>query len=124
MDLQTISLILTLVAMSGGGVWQLSRVEAALRKDIARARDEIEAKHDQERESIHVKLDQDARHFGETIAAIRQKVADVELYAANHYVRRDGFYKVQEEIKSELAKVVEKIEKRLERMELKLDSKT
>lgn len=113
LDIQTISLILTLIGMSAGGVWQLSRVESALRKDITHARDEIEAK-----------LDQEVRHFGETIAAIRQKVADVELYAANNYVRRDGFYKVQEEIKAELAKVVEKLEKRLERMEVKIDSKT
>ena len=112
-DVQTISLIVTLLAMSAGGVWQLSRVEKALRDDINKSRDEIEEK--QER-AVH--------DVGETIAAIRQKLADVELYAANNYVRRDGFYKVQEMLTADIRALGDKIEARFVRLETKLDTKT
>jgi hypothetical protein len=112
LDIHTISLILALVAMSAGGVWQLSRVETALRKDITRARDEIEAKQDQE-----------LRHFAETAAAIRQKVHEVELWTANTFLRRDSFYKAQEDLKAEMKALGDKIDARLERMEEKIDRK-
>jgi hypothetical protein len=79
-------------------------VEAALRKDITRARDEIEAKQDQE-----------VRHFAETAAAIRQKVHEVELWTANTFLRRDSFYKAQEDLKAEMKALGDKIDARLER---------
>lgn len=113
LDIQTISLILTLIGISAGGVWQLSRVEKALRGDIAESRDEVERKQDRH-----------SQEFGETVAAIRQKVADVELYAANNYVRRDGFYKVQEQMTSDIRALGDKIEARFVRLETKLDTKT
>jgi (p)ppGpp synthase/HD superfamily hydrolase len=104
-DLQTIALIVTLVSMAGGGVWKLSRVEAALRKDINDAREDIESK--QERQS---------REFGETVAAIRQKVHDVEMYAANNYVRLDGFYKVRDELREDIRELGVQLNKRLDKM--------
>lgn len=110
---QLISLIATLLLMTAGGVWKLSRVESALRKDITDSRDEIEEKQRQH-----------SREFGETVAAIRQKVADVELYGANNYVRREGFYKVQEALTADIKAMGDKIELRLSRMETKIDSKT
>jgi hypothetical protein len=112
LDVHTISLIVTLVAMAAGGVWKLSRVEAALRIDIKQSRDEIEEK--QERVS---------RDFGEAVAAIRQKLHEVELWTANTFLRRDSFYKVQEELKTEMKALGDKIETRLERMEEKIDRK-
>lgn len=105
--------VLNFVGTLIAGVWKLSRLEVALRSDISKARDEIEQKQD-----TH------SREFGETVAAMRQKIADVELYAANNYVRRDGFYKVQELLESSIRSLGDKIEKRLERMEEKIDSKT
>jgi hypothetical protein len=112
LDSQTITLVLSLVAMSAGGVWQLSRVEAALRKDITRSRDEIEAKQDQQ-----------VRHFAENLAALRQRLHEVELWTANTFLRRDSFYKAQEELKAEMKALGDKIEARLERMEEKIDRK-
>ncbi len=112
-DAQTISIILALVGMSAGGVWQLSRVEASLRKDITAAKEEVEGKQDNH-----------SREFGETIAAIRQKIADVELYGSNNYVRRDGFYKVQEQFSADIRGLGDRIEARFVRLETKIDTKT
>ncbi|MGE3150338.1 MAG: hypothetical protein AB7K04_14870 [Pseudorhodoplanes sp.] len=111
-DIQTLSLILTLMGLAAGGVWKLSRVEAALRADINQSRDEIERK--QERAT---------REFGESAAAIRQKVHEVELWAANTFVRRDSFDKAQEDLKKEMKTIGDKLEARLERMEEKIDRK-
>ena len=112
-DGQTISLILMLIGFSGGLVWKLSRVEKGLGDKIIQSRDEIEKKQDQE-----------THFFGETIGAIRQKINDVELFSANNYVRRDGFYKVQEELRADVRALGDKIEQRFVRLETKIDTKT
>ena len=113
LDSQTITLILSLIAMSAGGVWQLSRVEAALRKDITRSRDEIEAKQDQQ-----------MRDFSERFSGLEKKVHEVELWTANTFIRRESFYKIKDEITGEMKALGERLEARLVRMEEKLDSKT
>lgn len=112
-DAQTAALIITLVGMTAGGIWKLSRVEAALRKDINDAKQEVEARQD-------VK----SRETGETIAAIRQHVTNFQLEVADKYVRRDGFYKVRDELAADINRLGDKLEARLARMEEKLDSKT
>lgn len=113
MDMQTVALIATLVTMAAGGTWKLSRVETALRKDITDSKNETEEK--QGRIS---------REFGETIAALRQHLNNFQLEVADKYVRRDGFYKVRDELASDINRLGDKLEARLARMETKLDSKT
>ena len=113
MELQLIAFIVSMVGLAAGGVWQLSRVEAALRKDIISSRDDVEAN-----------LRQGSREFGETVAAMRQKMADVELYASNHYVRRDGFFQVQTQLTEDIRLLGDKIETRFVRLEAKMDTKT
>ena len=113
MDIQTITLIVLIAGMAGTFIWKLSRVETALSEKITKSRDEIEIRQDQH---IHA--------VGETIAAIRQKANDIELFAANNYVRRDGFYKVQEKLTEDIKELGRNIDVRLQRMEAKIDSKT
>lgn len=113
MDAQTLSLLGTLVAFALGGLWKLTRVETALREDIHKSRDEIEEK--QERYTHDI---------GETVAAIRQRIADVELYGANNYVRRDGFAMVQNQLTADINKLGDRIETRLSKLETKIDTKT
>jgi hypothetical protein len=112
-DTQTITLVVLLVTFSGGLVWQLSRVEKSLGDKINEAKDEVERRQD-----THL------REFGETVSAIRSKINEVELFAANNYVKRDGFYKVQEQIGSEIRSLGDKIEARFVRLETKIDTKT
>ncbi len=91
----------------------MTRVETALREAINSSKTEVEEKQDR---STH--------DFGETVAAIRQKLHDVELWASNTFMRRDSFYKVQEEIKLDMTKLGDRIDARLLRIETKLDTKT
>ncbi len=113
MDLQTVAFIASLLGMAVGGIWKLTRVETALRECINASRVDVEEKQDRH-----------SREFGETIAAIRQKVADIELFAANHYVRRDGFTQVQAQLTSDIQHLGDKIEERFIRLEAKIDTKT
>lgn len=124
LDLQTISLIIALIGMSGGFVWKLSRVETALRHDIVASENTLRKDFGVSKDEIDKKQDIHSHDFGETITAMREKINQVELYAANTYVRRDGFYKVQEQLTTDIKVLGDKIDKRLERMEAKIDSKT
>jgi hypothetical protein len=116
MDAQTFvvvgTFVLTLLAFAGGIVWKLSRVETSLRADIVQARDEVEARSDK---SIH--------DVGESLQAMRQKIADVELDMLKNYVRRDGYYKERAELSTDIKELGDRIEKRLDKMEAKIDEK-
>jgi hypothetical protein len=58
--------------------------------------------------------------FGETIAALKQKIFDVELFASNHYVRREGMIQLTDSITA----LRSELRADLLRMEQKIDSKT
>lgn len=95
-----------------GGIWKLSQLEGSLRKAIEDSRKEIDDR-----------IDVQAREFGETVAALRQKIHEIELHAANNFVRRDGFYKVKEELSAELRSFHDEVKDDLRRLEEKVDSK-
>lgn len=90
---------------------------------IAKIRDTVRTEIDAHRDRFNVDIDDLRKNFGETAAALRQKVSDVELYAANQYVRREGFYEVQKQLAGDIKAMGEQIAARLERMENKIDSK-
>lgn len=105
--------ILNFIATIVIGTWKLGQVQLALSDKISISRDEIEQRQDT-----------NTRQIGETIAAMRQKLSDVELYGANNYIRREGFYKVQEQLTNDIKQLGEKLEARLLRMESKIDTKS
>jgi hypothetical protein len=90
---------------------------------ITRIRDAVRGEIDAHRDKFNDDIDNLRDNFGETAAALRQKIAEVELYAANQYVRREGFYEVQKQLAGDIKAMGEQIAARLERMELKIDSK-
>lgn len=112
LDGQTVTIILSIITTAMCGVWQLSRVEKSLRDDIAKAKKEVE-----------MQYDVDVRVYGETMSAIRQKIMDVELFAAQNYVRREGFQKVQDQITSDIRILGDKIEAKIDRMEERINAK-
>jgi hypothetical protein len=90
---------------------------------IAKIRDTVRSEIDNHRDRFNADVDDLRKNFGETAAALRQKISEVELYAANQYVRREGFYEVQRQLAGDIKAMGEQIAARLERMELKIDSK-
>lgn len=61
------------------------------------------------------------REVGETFAALRTKVQEVELFSRDTFMRRDSAGKMQDALQSDFRSLGEKIDNRLERMEAKFD---
>lgn len=102
--------VLQAIGLAVVGTWQLSRVETALRVEITKSKDEIE-----ERQDTHL------RHTGETISALRQKINDVQLESAQTYMRRDGFYQVQQQIVADMKELGKKIDERFDKLNERID---
>lgn len=103
--------VVNLLVLVIGGTWRLSRMEVALRDEISKSRAEIEERQDRL-----------SRECGESVAAVREKIREVELFCRDTYVRRDSFYKVADEFSAGMKALGDKIDARLERMEAKIDS--
>jgi hypothetical protein len=118
------------LALQGGGILVavtmfLSRMEKRLSDKIATERREIDEAHSEAVSIIHrqhsTSLETIRREFGEVVSALRQKVHEIETWSRDHFVRRDSFEHVIGEIKDMIAGQGEKIDKRLERIDEKLD---
>jgi hypothetical protein len=115
------------LAIAGVAAW----IALIVRNAISEARKDIDAKLDALAGKVDGKIDRSSREFGETVAALREKFRELELYCRDTFVRRDGFYQVKAELSADIKAVTgmidstsAKIEARLERMEAKIDSKT
>lgn len=118
------NILVSLIGIPAVLIWKLRGIELDLRRDITLSRNEVTGR-----------IDGQYREFGETVAAIRQGVTievallrkeltDSEKYNRDTFMRRDSFYNVQKALEGSIGALGEKIEKRLERMEEKIDSKT
>jgi hypothetical protein len=107
------SFVLASLSTVIGLTWRLSQVKGELKDAITDARDEIE-----ERQDRHL------RDVGESMAAIRQKVHEVETWARDEFVRKGSFEHILTRTERTMSDQFDKIDKRLERMEAKIDSKT
>jgi hypothetical protein len=89
-----------------GVTWKLTRVEIALRDAITAERREIDGH-----------MERQSREFGETAAALRQKIHEVEVWSRDTFVRSDGFQSVKNELSQEMKDIAKLINQRLERIE-------
>lgn len=117
------NILISLILIPATLIWKLTRLEVEVRHNINASRNEVMGR-----------IDTMYREFGETVAAIRQGVTidvaalrkeltDAEKFNRDTFMRRDSFYKAQEEIKGAINAAVSGLDKRLERMESKIDSK-
>ena len=111
------TLLLTVVLQVWGGSWKLagklSDMEKGLRQAITDSEQEVETKQDK------------ATHdFGETIAAIREKIREVELFVRDKYIEKSDFI-IQMQHHNEMIQMnFTNITARLDRMEKKLDQQS
>jgi hypothetical protein len=107
-----------------GSLWLGSiRVTAkigVIKTDIVEMIGQHELKSIHEIISVRNEIYKATHDFGETINAIRQKVNEVELFASNHYVRREGIIQLSDSITA----LRSEIRADLLRMEQKIDQKT
>jgi hypothetical protein len=128
MDNATIAIIIagvTLVINLGmnlfGGGRGLSDRFAASQRDttaeIAKLRTEIHEKQDRSENSVGDAL----RAMREHTHSIEKAALEFRAVAAETYMRRDSYNKASDELKREVNSGFDKMEKRLERMEGKID---
>lgn len=123
----SIGTLATVVITTGGVVWQLTRVEKAIRDDgdlkIKSLREGFNAEIDNLQRDV-VRLERAAseraetlRHeFGETGVALRTKIHEVETWNRDTFVRKDSFEMVIGRLEKSIDKLGDKIEERLDKM--------
>lgn len=109
--LAILGFLIQFIALLSTGIWKLTRVEQSLREAVVAQRMLI----DEELEKLR-------REVGETILAIRHKITEIELFNRDTFVRRDSFQEVAHRISAELSNSSEKNERRLERIETKIEA--
>lgn len=102
-----VTIIINIVLLT----WSIANIRLDLTTKIAAAKDEMENQ-----------INASIKMYGETITAIRQKINDVELYGSKEYVRREGFYKVQETLTKDIKTLGDKLDAGLQRVNDKLDN--
>lgn len=133
-----VSIFLNAIVLSTVGSWRLGRVVAQIERLIAQNRIEGEARLNAEvrklSDELHNEHDQFMRQYGDSIAALRTKIADVDtslrtkiaedaMWTRDTFVRRADFTSVVEglgrsidNLASKLEAAVLRIEGRIERM--------
>ncbi len=101
--LQTLGLIIA-------GVKKLSAIEEDIRSQISSIKFD---NYNQMTEAV--------RNIGETFTAMRQKITEVELYVRDNYVAKDTLHQIILGLGSDIRELGGRIEKRMERIEEKLD---
>jgi len=105
-------LCLNILVAVVGLTWGIAKIRDAVKRDV-----------EEHREKIDGELDKLSRNTGEIAIAIRQKITEIELYMRDTFVRRDSFYDAMKQYSSDMRGQFTNLEKRLERMETKLDTK-
>lgn len=113
--------VLNLILIAVGGTWKLSRVEASINKTIFDHRREIDERIVELMQEFERRIVENERRYGETVAALRTKIHDVETWARDEFVRKGSFSLVAAEIKISVGDLGKEIKTRLERMEGKID---
>ena len=96
-----------------GATWGITKIKDAVRDAI-----------DKHREKYDDDLDALGRSFGEGMAALRQKVHELETWIRDEFVRKASFEWSANRLERTVSEQFDKLEKRLDRMEAKIDSKS
>lgn len=107
--------IIELVALLGAGlgvVWSVRYEVRIMKHDIQGVAQRQEALESQIRNldnSMVNQFDRVERELGETIAAMREKVTQVELYMRDNFVRKETFHITLAELKGSILRIEDKM---------------
>ena len=113
--------VLNVVVLLVGGTWALSRHARSIENAIFKSRAETDGEIDKLRMELRTEHDDFLRRFGDSLAAIRQKLTDVELWARDEFVRRDDFYRILDGINKSITALGDKIDARIDKLEGKIE---
>jgi methyl-accepting chemotaxis protein len=108
-----LAFLLQLILIAIGGTRALAKMEAAILAQLNA--------HQKDTDDEFGKV---RNEFGETGKALREKINQVELFLRDNYVRRDSFYKVNDDTQASIKTLGDDLKSWLERLETKIDSKT
>lgn len=108
----TISLVFNIIVAAVGLTWGVGKVRLAVRDEIEKHKDRVNS----EVKSLRSET-------GEMGAALRQKVTEVELFVRDNFIHKDTFTRFADSVTELIRQSLEKIDKRLDRMENKLDTR-
>ena len=108
-------IMLSVVGMAGKTTRAVSRAETEIRADLDAQIDNLQRDISKLERTSMERSDVMTRDFGETVAAVRQKVHDVEVFTRDTFVRKDSFEMVVGRLEKSIEKLGDKIEDKLER---------
>ena len=111
--------IVVIAALWAGSIRATAKL-GAIEADIIAVINKHALEDSSEFSMVRREIFQSAHDFGETVASLKQKINDVELYGSNHYVRREGLISLTDSITA----LRSELRADLLRMEQKIDSKT
>lgn len=111
------ALLLNFIDKIFGGGWNLS-------KNLNAVEGRLKAVIDSTRKEIEEHQDTASHDFGETVAALKEHVRQVEFHLRDNYIRKDDFIVHMKQHDDLLRLNFANITSRLERIEKQLDQKT
>lgn len=109
----------TVIAVVGYAVkltWKFRDLEKEMREDSDDKIKSIKADYDKAVREHMNDLDTMRHEFGETVAAVRTKIHDVEMWNRDTFVRKDSFEMVIGRLEKSIEKLGDKIEDRIDKM--------
>lgn len=114
--------LLALVGQIVYGVWFLARLKEELTELLVKKTQEIDDKYNKECGELHEKINTATQRFGETVAAIRQKIHEVEMWGRDHFAQKgdiekdlDRIHALIENVGRNMQDSFNKLEKRIDR---------
>jgi hypothetical protein len=108
-------LIINLAGALIGGTWVLARSRGKVNEKIDQVGADLERRVDGE-------IDQMTQRFGETVTALREKIRETELWNRDNFVSKSTFSAVIKEMSDNWRRFEDKLDKRLDRIDAKLDN--
>lgn len=96
--------------------WKFRDLEKEMREESDEKIKAIKADYDKAVRDHMDDLDTMRHEFGETVAAVRTKIHDVEMWNRDTFVRKDSFEMVIGRLEKSIEKLGDKIEDRIDKM--------
>jgi hypothetical protein len=110
------TLALSLIAYAVKLTWKVSDVEKKLRDDMDAKVENMQIEIANEVKANVERADTIRREFGETAAAIRQKMHDMETWNRDEFVRIGSFELVVARLEKSMEKLGDRFEEKLDKM--------
>lgn len=132
MDASTVAAIVAVAALLlniylsvRGGAWgmsdRLSKMEGRIMGAVSQHKTSLDESLGEVRKECDDKVEIAERRFGETVAAMQNKIHEFETWTRDTFVRRGSFAEAVGRLESTIGERDQRFEKRFDRFEEKLD---